>query len=407
VPRIEILTIGDELVEGRLVDTNAGELSARLADLGLPVARHQSVGDDLEEMVDALRSSAGRSDAVLVSGGLGPTGDDLTAEAAAAAFGLKIERFDEALDHTRRFFTDRGREMPPTNEKQADLPAGCTILPNPEGTAVGFRLDTGTCRLYFMPGVPRELRRMADESVIPDLAARLEATTALVATLKLFGVGESDVAHRLAGIEDVVPETTALTVQYRATFPEIHVRLVIEGAEPKDGEAVLEALVAESKRRLGRHVFATGGSRLDIDFPTRTANLLDGSGMTIAAAEVASGGLLAHLVGASDAGRRCLNGGVVAINASVLGAQLGIDTVNAETAADAVRTRFGAAVGVATLGSDASIDGHPPGSLAVAAVGPETSKIRELVFPLDRSRFQRLAAYAALALAIRVVNAKD
>jgi len=152
MPRIEILTIGDELIEGRLVDTNAGELSAKLTDLGFRATEHRSVGDDMDGMVEALRTSAGRADAVLVSGGLGPTGDDLTAAAAAAAFGLEIERSAEALEHTSRFFTERGREMPPTNEKQADLPAGCTILPNPEGTAVGFRLDVGSCRLYFMPG---------------------------------------------------------------------------------------------------------------------------------------------------------------------------------------------------------------------------------------------------------------
>jgi nicotinamide-nucleotide amidase len=200
--RIEIITIGDELIEGRLVDTNACELSDKLTDLGLRAREHRSVGDDMDDMVEALRTAAARSQAVLVSGGLGPTSDDLTALAAARAFGLKIERSPEALEHTRRFFTERGREMAATNEKQADLPKGCTILPNPEGTAVGFRLDAGPCRLYFMPGVPRELRRMADESVLPDLRRRLTARPPCVASLKLFGLGESEVAQRLEGIEE-------------------------------------------------------------------------------------------------------------------------------------------------------------------------------------------------------------
>lgn len=400
--RIEILTIGDELTEGRLTDTNAGELSAKLVDIGLAPSRHVTVADDMGEMLDALREAAARSDAVLVSGGLGPTGDDLTAEAAARAFDRGIERFDEALEHTRRFFTDRGREMPPTNEKQADLPAGSTIIPNPEGTAVGFRLDHGACRLYFMPGVPRELRRMADESVLPDLVSRLDATHPLVATLKLFGKGESEVAHRLAGIEELVPDGCRLTVQYRATFPEIHVRLVVEGADLDLSQRTLETVANDARERLGSSVFAVGGARLDTDFPTAVAAALAERGLTLAAAEVSSGGNAARYLCASAPGGSTLVGDLVAPSAGVLGEQLGLEIVAAETAAEAVRRRFGSDIGVATLGSWDGRDGNKPGTLIVAAVGPGGEQVRELYFPLDPDRFQRLAAYAALGLALRL-----
>ncbi len=405
MPRIEILTIGDELIEGRLVDTNAFELSAKLADLGFCVAEHRSVGDDMDGMIEALRTAAGRADAVLVSGGLGPTSDDLTAAAAAAAFGLGIERSSEALEHTRRFFTERGREMPPTNEKQADLPTGCTILPNPEGTAVGFRLDVGRCRLYFMPGVPREIRRMADDSALPDLACRLTAAPQTVATLKLFGKGESEVAQLLDGIELGLPEGIRLVVQYRATFPEIHLRLVVQGGDLSAAGAVLEQVVGDARQRLGRHVFAVGGPRLDIDFPTFAATCLNQGGGTLAAAEIASFGAVARLLGASEDGRRCLRGSLVAADLEVLKDQLELAGESAEEAAEAVRRRFGASIGIATIGSAQEGSGTRPGALTVAASGPDGVVTRELHFPIDPDRFQQLAAYAALRLAVRMVDA--
>jgi len=406
MPRIEILTIGDELIEGRLVDTNACELSDKLTEVGLRAREHRSVGDDMADMIEALQTAASRSDAVLVSGGLGPTSDDLTALAAAEAFGLEIERSQEALDHTRQFFTERGREMPSTNEKQADLPKGCAILPNPEGTAVGFRLDAGGCRLFFMPGVPRELRRMADESVLPDLGRRLPATPPLVATLKVFGKGESEVAQQIEGLHDLVPVTMELTVQYRATFPEIHLRLVLTGTDRSAASEVLDFLVADAQQRLGDHVFAVGGARLDTDFPTHVAHSLNKKGMTLAAAEVASAGAVARKLGASEHGRRCLRGALVASDLETLKDQLRLVEISAETAAEAVRDRFSASIGVVTIGSADGVGDLRPGSLTVAAAGPGATQVRELHFPIDAVRFQRLAAYAALRLAERVAASK-
>ncbi len=403
MPRIEIITIGDELIEGRLVDTNAGELSASLADIGLGVAEHRSVGDDLEAMVEALRTAAKRADAVLVSGGLGPTSDDLTAAAAAAAFTRAIVRFPDALEHTRRFFADRGRVMAPSNDKQADLPSGSTILPNPEGTAVGFRLDAGSCRLYFMPGVPRELRRMAAESVLPDLARRLAAAPPLVATLKLFGRGESDVAQDLLGLEDAVADGVRLTVQYRASFPEIHVRLVLrDDGRPATAE-MLEAVAVDARRRLERHVFAVGGACLDTDYPAHAAAVLAGRGLTLAVAEVASGGRLAQLLALTGDGARCLVGGLVASRESVLAEQLDPDTTDAAAFARAARARFTADVGVAVLGTAAGGDGRLPGALVIAAATNDAAVHREFSFPLDPDRFQLLAAYGGLRLALRLV----
>jgi nicotinamide-nucleotide amidase len=402
--RIEIITVGDELIEGRLVDTNSCELSAKLADIGLRVAEHRSVGDEPDAMAEAFRTAAARADAVLVSGGLGPTSDDLTAEVAAAAFDTGITRFDEALEHTRRFFAERGREMPATNEKQADLPTTCRILPNPEGTAVGFLLDVGRCRLYFMPGVPRELRRMADESVIPDLRRRMVATPPSVATLKLFGQGESEVAQRLAGIGASLDDGLRLTVQYRATFPEIHIRLVLEGADHDLVHQTLVELTSNARKRLGTSVFAVGGAAVETDFPAAVAEALAEHGLTVAVVEVSSGGNLCRFLSASQTGRRALRGGIIAPDAEALGEQLGVGSVSGPAVADAVRERFVADIGVATLGSHDGSDGNKPGTLIVAAVGPAGMRDRELFFPIDPDRFQRLGAYAGLRLVMGVAG---
>ncbi len=400
--RIEIITIGDELIEGRLVDTNAGLMSQRLDAEGLTVVSHLSVGDDLWQISHALRSAAERSDAVLVSGGLGPTSDDLTAAAAAAAFDLPIERSPEALEHVRRFFRDRGRRMTSNNEKQAELPRGCTLLPNPGGTAVGFRLRIGDCRLYFMPGVPRELAQIFTESVLPDLGTFLSGTAPVVATLKVFGKGESEVAHMLDGIETDLPAGVELIVQYRATFPEIHVRLLVKGA----GAAVpgvLERLTTDARYRLGKYLFAVGGSVIDTTFPDAVVDGARRAGITVAVADGCTGGELSRLVSRTDHGAEIFSGAVVAPTTRALMALLQLsetDTVSPHTvegAAEAIRGRFGTSTGLAVAGST-------DGALAVAVSTAGGASSRELSFPIEPDRFRRLAAYVALAILSRQLS---
>jgi len=413
--RIEILTIGDELLDGRLVDTNAAELSEQLVAAGFPVVRHVSVGDDLEQVAEALRDAAERSDAVLVSGGLGPTGDDLTAAAAALAFGLPLTRCEEALDHVRRFFADRGRRMTANNEKQADLPAGSTLLPNPEGTAVGFRLRSGDCRLYFMPGVPRELARMFDDSVLPDLGTYLTPSPPAVATLKVFGKGESEVAQMLEGLEDELPPGARLIVQYRATFPEIHIRLLVRCESAAAAADIAARLAEQARQRLGRYVFAWGGNRLATTFADHVVDRLRRAGSSLAAAEGCTGGELAALVCSAAGAEDVFRGSVVVADRVAQGTLFGFDDASAEgqgalsagvaeALARAVRERLAADLGVAAVGSPTGGEGFAPGALSVAVADHRGSTSRELLFPVDAERFRRLAAYAALAAAVRSLD---
>jgi len=384
---VDVLTIGDELLEGRLIDTNAGELSERLARDGFEVARHLSVGDRREDIVAALRECAGRADAVMVTGGLGPTSDDLTAACAAEAFGLKLDRFPEALEHVRRFFAERDRDMAPTNEKQADMPSGAVLLPNPNGTAVGFRLEADGCRLFFMPGVPRELRPMFEASVLPELRAHLAREAPQVGTLKVFGTGESDVAQALQGLGDDLEPPARLKVQYRLSFPEIQVRLLLFGMNGNAAGQRLEDLVDDAHRRLGRHVFALDQ---DTAFAEVVVEELRQSQASLAICEGFTAGQVTLLLhGAEHAPEVFAGGEMVALSGE-----------DAEAAASSIRERRGATLGLAVaLADDAA-------TVRVALASGARVSHRDLRFPLDMDRLRRLAAYVALAM-VRHALARD
>lgn len=414
--RIEIITIGDELIEGRLVDTNAATLSDLLFAAGYRVARHLSVADDRDEIVAALREAAARADVVLVSGGLGPTSDDLTAECAANAFGLPLVRSEEALEHVRQFFAARGREMSPNNAKQADLPAGSTVLPNPWGTAVGFRVTTDRCRLYFMPGVPRELEGIFGHEVLPDLRDLLQARPQRIAVLKVFGTGESDVARLLEGLDAGLARGARLTVQYRATFPEIHVRLVLDGIDGEPADRLLEQLNEDARARLGRHVYASGGTDDDTTFAGRVADELRVAGLTLAVADGCTDGFTSQLLGSVVNADDVLIGALVSNTPATLVGQLAVpmdlfDEHGAvsepvtEAFADRIRAAFGADLGVAMTGAPATGD-DLDGELIVAVSAQGGTRHRRFNFPVEPDRFRQLAAYVALAMVRRAVAAE-
>ena len=170
--KAEVLTIGDELLRGEIVDSNKAFLSDRLLSLDIETHYHASVRDVPADMIDAFRRAAERSDIVLVSGGLGPTRDDLTSQSLAAAFGREMRLDENALAGIRAFFTAMGREMTENNASQAWFPDGAEVLANPIGTAPGFMLDVKDAVFFCMPGVPREMMRMMDEQVLPRVAAR-------------------------------------------------------------------------------------------------------------------------------------------------------------------------------------------------------------------------------------------
>src|SRR6202012_5329730 len=203
-------------------------------DVGLSVHWGTTVGDDRESLLAAFRLAATRADAVIVNGGLGPTVDDLSQEIAAQAAGVELVLHQEWLTRMEDFFTRRMRPMPPNNVKQAMLPATAEMIDNPIGTACGFALDIGKARFFFTPRVPRGLRRMLEEQVIPRLLARSgEPATIYLKRFHSYGLGESHVDALLAGVEDLVPDGSA-KLGFRAHYPQIETKLTVRGANDAD-----------------------------------------------------------------------------------------------------------------------------------------------------------------------------
>ena len=352
--RIEIICTGDEVLTGKIVNTNFNYMSQKLEDFGLSVAWGTIVGDDREELLAAFRMAGERADAVIVNGGLGPTVDDLSQEIAARAAGVDLVLNEDWLVRMEEFFRRRSRVMSANNRKQAMLPIGAEILDNPVGTACGFALDIGKARFFFTPGVPRELFRMLEEQIIPRLLTR--GGTPGVIHLKRFhsyGLGESHVDQLLAGVEDLVPDHS-VKLGFRSHYPQIETKLTVRGIDQADIERKLAPVQAEVRKRLGNFILGEDNQTLEgvvlADLAARTGSL--------AIVETFTGGQIAariaHLPGAEKIFRR----GLVARDPAEIAAALGLDGTliagelsreAAEAVARAVRQETGASHALAVL----------------------------------------------------------
>src|SRR5881392_3147081 len=296
--RIEIICTGDEVLTGKIVNTNFSYMAQKLEDFGLSVTSATTVGDDREELLAAFRFSAERADAVIVNGGLGPTIDDLSQEIAARAAGVTLVLNEDWLQRMEGFFRRRNRVMSSNNTKQAMLPTTAEILDNPIGTACGFALDIGRARFFFTPGVPRELHRMLEEQVVP----RILAKSGLQSTIHLkrfhsYGLGESHVDALLTGVEDLVPDGS-VKLGFRAHYPQLETKLTVRGRDLDDARGKLGPVEREVRKRLGNFILAEDDQTLEgvvlAELPRREASL--------ATVETFTGGQIAariaHLPGA-------------------------------------------------------------------------------------------------------------
>jgi competence/damage-inducible protein CinA-like protein len=352
--RIEIICTGDEVLTGKIVNTNFSYMAQKLEDFGLSVTSGTIVGDDREELLAVFRLSGERADAVIVNGGLGPTVDDLSQEIAARAAGVELVLNEDWLERMEDFFRRRNRVMSDNNRKQAMLPSTAEILDNPIGTACGFALDIGKARFFFTPGVPRELRRMLEEQIIPRLLARSGAPTAIhLKRFHSYGLGESHVDQLLAGVEALVPDGS-VKLGFRTHYPQIETKLTVRGADMADIEARLAPVQDEVRRRLGNFIIAEDDQTLE----GVVLAALAAKGGSLAVVETFTGGQIAgriaHLPGAEKVFRR----GLVARDPAEIAATLGLDgglisgelsREAAEAVARAVREETGASHALAVL----------------------------------------------------------
>src|SRR3984957_16643506 len=261
--RIEIICTGDEVLTGKITNTNFSHMAQKLEDVGLSVHWGTTVGDDRDSLLAAFQLAAARVDAVIVNGGLGPPVDDLSQEVAAQAAGVELVLHEEWLARMESFFTRRMRTMPPNNVKQAMLPATAELIDNPIGTACGFALDIGTARFFFTPGVPRELHRMLEQQVIPRILSRTGAPASIhLKRFHSYGLGESHVDQLLTGVEALDPDG-GVKLGFRAHYRQLETKLTGRGPDMDDVRRKLAPVTEEVRKRLGNFIFAEDDQSLE------------------------------------------------------------------------------------------------------------------------------------------------
>jgi nicotinamide-nucleotide amidase len=399
--RVEIITIGNEVISGHIVDTNAAFLADTVFSLGAKITRLVSVGDDTEAIAETLREAMSRADLILVTGGLGPTPDDVTPEAAARALGKELTLHKEYLNTLKSNFRRWHLIFTPSDEKVAYLPEGAVQLPNPVGMC-GFRLDEGNKSIFFFPGVPRELKGLIEESLRPFLREKMCGEKEVVRTslLKIFGPTEAGVKETLQGIKGDIE------VAYLPSFPEIHLRVIVRGTNEKEVEARLKCSDDEIAGRLGVYLFGKGDEVME----GVVGKLLREKKSTIAVAESCTGGLIAHRItevsGSSDFFRQ----GVVAYSNQAKEELLGvphstlerIGPVSKETAqqmAQGIRERSKTTLGLATTGIAGPTGGsaiNPVGRVFIALVAEDMVEVKEYDFFGDRHQVKFMTSEVAL-----------
>ena len=319
--RIEVICTGDEVLTGKVVNTNFSYITQKLEDCGLAVEWETTVGDDRDNLLLAFQLAGQRADAVIVNGGLGPTVDDLSQEIAAKAAGVELKLNEQWLATMEDYFKRRSRVMPPNNIKQAMLPATAEVLDNPVGTACGFAVTIGKARFMFTPGVPRELRRMLEDQIIPRLLAKSGKQSAIyLKRFHSYGIGESHADTLLAGVESLAPEGS-VKLGFRSHYPQLETKLTVRGADMEAIRRTLAPVEAEVRKRFGNFIVAENDSTLE----GVVLDALKQNNATLTIVETFSSGQiagrLAHLPGAETILRR----GVVARQNEDICAAVGLD----------------------------------------------------------------------------------
>ena len=399
----EVLTIGDELLRGEIVDSNKSHLSQRLLDLDVETRFHCTVADAPADMSDAFRRAASRADIVLVSGGLGPTRDDLTIEVLAETFGRELVLDNDSLETIRGFFRRFGREMAEINAKQAYFPEGAEVLANPIGTAPGTMLEAEGTLFFCMPGVPSELVKMMDEQVLPRIAERREIKSySRARLLRTFGIGESNLDEMLRE----VALGPGVELGFRTAYPDNYVRPVARGASAEEAEARLEGATQALREKLGPLCYGEGDDTLE----AVTGDLLREQGMQVAVAESCTGGLLGSRLTAVPGSSAYFVGGVMAyanevkerllgVPAAMLAEHGAVSEPVACAMAEGVRARLGADLAVSTTGisgPDGGSEEKPVGLVFIGFADASGSQARRILFPLGRERHRVMTTQVAI-----------
>jgi nicotinamide-nucleotide amidase len=398
--QLAIVSQGEELLSGETVDTNSAWLAERCAELGHPVRRMVTAGDSIEDICWALQAAADAADVVLCTGGIGPTCDDLTAQAVAEWCDAELERRDDALELIKARYAAWDRPMDPANTKQADLPAGAQLLPNARGTAPGFSIINGATTLFCMPGVPFEMREMFQIRVQPALAQLGEASPPIIHRIRTIGRSESHLQSLLGSME-----LSPATLGFQSKTPEVIVKLSF----PAHGELQLrQSILQQAITQIGTGVYSVDGG----DLAAILGERLVARSETIALAESCTAGQIASWIGSvPGASRYLIEGAVVYANAAKIrscgvrpediAAHGAVSEPVARQLAEGIRERAQTTWGLGITGiagPSGGTEDKPVGTVHIAVAGPDCTIHRRLRVPGDRVQITARATGLAIGL---------
>lgn len=405
----ELLTIGDEILYGQIVDTNSQWMSVELDKVGIKVVRKTSIGDREDEILTALAEAERRADIILITGGLGPTSDDLTKPCLAKYFNCPLKIHEEALAEVTEFFKSRGRELTETNRQQAALPVYCTKITNPVGTAPGMWFEKNGKVFMSMPGVPHEMKTMMTEGVIPLLKTMFALPVICHKVIRTAGIGESMLADKIADWEKSLPDHIKLA--YLPSLGEVKLRLTGFGDQEAAMRKELDQYTTTLLEKAGAYIYGYGEEPLE----SVLGHTLREKKLTLAIAESCTGGYLSHLITSIPGSSDYFMGSMIPYSYEIKMLQLGVKPETLEKygavseptiheMANVVRARFHSDIGVATsgiAGPGGATPDKPVGTVWIAYSDKYQTVTRKLQLSKDRAVNIRLASHAVLNL-IRV-----
>lgn len=402
----ELLTIGDELLYGQIIDTNSQWMGVALSDAGIKVVRKTTVGDIESEIMTAFAEAEARVDIVLITGGLGPTNDDLTKPCLARYFNCELAIHEEALAEVTEFFRSRGRELTEINRQQAALPVCCTKITNAIGTAPGMWFERNGKVFMSMPGVPHEMKRMMTDLVLPKLKRTFETPVIHHKVIRTIGIGESFLAEKIKGWEDSLPPHIKLA--YLPSLGEVKLRLTSLGASLEALKEEAEELTAKLRTLVSPFIYGYGDEPIEVVI----GRTLKEKGLTISVAESCTGGYLSHMITSVPGSSSYFLGSIIPYAYDIKMRELGVrpetlekyGAVSEETIsemANLVRARFNTSVGVATsgiAGPGGATAEKPVGTVWIAYSDKNKLVTRKLQLSTDRALNIRMASVAVLNL---------
>ncbi|MFH1139326.1 MAG: competence/damage-inducible protein A [Pseudomonadota bacterium] len=398
----EIITIGDELTSGRVCDLNSFFLSARVSSFGLKITAMSSVGDDRDSIIDALNRAVARSDFVLVSGGLGPTDDDITTKAAADFFGLPLVQDENFLENIKKSLAKFGLTWAESYAKLALIPQGATLIAPDQ--SCGFLLHHGRVPVFFLPGVPREVHFLAEAKVLPVLLRNEDEKIVVDQRIfKIFGLQEGQIGEALRGLSQ--PDD-GITIGYYPNFPENHVAVTVRAPNREKADAALARIEAQVRERLGQWVVALDGANLE----EMVGRRLTEKGLTLAVAESCTGGQISQRLTSVSGASLYFERGLVVYSNQAKEELLGVPAealaahgaVSAEIAvlmAEGVRKRSGTDLGLASTGIAGPTGGTPDkpvGTVYLALAAPEGTHVKRFNFSGRRDQVTSLTSETAI-----------